>query len=604
MFDELHLYYNRELEYLRKAASEFAAQHPKIAGRLRLSADTTDDPHVERLLQGFAFIAARIHRKLDDDFPELTQGLLEVLYPHYLAPIPSMAIVQFAAAQDLAAPIEIPPHSLIEAGSVQGESCRYRTGYGVTLWPLAIETASLAPRPIIAPPNPNAVGAGGVLRLGLRCTADGMAISELAPDRLRLFIQPQSPHAFKLYELILNHTISVALADSPQDRDPVILGPDAIQPVGFGEDEWLLPYPPSSFVGYRVLTEYFAFPEKHLFFDIVGLNAKTLLSLQGGFEIFLYLNRSNVEIERTLSPQSFSLGCTPIVNLFPLRAEPIALDHRTAEYRVVPDARRANSTEIYAIRSVASSAPDGAALTYEPFFGPSRARRATGAAYWHASRRVAIADTGTDLFLSLVNLEFDPSAPDEHVLSVETLCLNRNLPSRLPFGGGNPRLELIEGSSAVERITCLTAPTPTLRPPLGRGTRWRLLSHLVLNHLSVTGDEDGADALRMILGLYDFRDAAQTRAMIDSVERISSRPGIARVTAAGVIGFCRGIDVSVEFAPDPVDSGQVFLLASVIDRFLGLYTTINSFTRMTALIQGRADPVRTWPARAGYRVLL
>src|ERR1051326_5612334 len=192
MFDELHLYYNRELEYLRRAAGEFSEQHPKIAGRLRLSAEAADDPHVERLLQGCAFIAARIHRKLDDDFPELTQGLLEVLYPHYLAPIPSMAIVQFGAEPDLSTPLEIPVGTTLDAGPAMGESCRYRTGYPGTLWPLAIESASLAPRPIVAPPNPEAAGAAGVLRIVLRCTGEGVPLSALAPDRLRFFILPQS----------------------------------------------------------------------------------------------------------------------------------------------------------------------------------------------------------------------------------------------------------------------------------------------------------------------------------------------------------------------------------------------------------------------------
>ncbi len=167
MFDELHAYYNRELAYLRRLAADFAEQHPKIAGRLRLSGEVADDPHVERLLQGVAFIAARIHRKLDDDFPELTQGLLEVLYPHYLAPIPSMAIVEMSAKPDLSSPIEIAAGTSLDSATAHGESCRFRTGYPVTLWPIVIEAVSLTGRPIVAPANPKAAGAAGVLRLTL-----------------------------------------------------------------------------------------------------------------------------------------------------------------------------------------------------------------------------------------------------------------------------------------------------------------------------------------------------------------------------------------------------------------------------------------------------
>jgi type VI secretion system protein ImpG len=226
-------------------------------------------------------------------------------------------------------------------------------------------------------------------------------------------------------------------------------------------------------------------------------------------------------------------------------------------------------------------------------------------AYWHSSRQVAAnGDGGTEVFLSFVDGNFDPVADSSYTVSVETVCLNRDLPSRLPFGGGNPRLELMQASSAVAQVLCATAPTQTLRPPLGRGTRSRLVSHLVLNHLSITGGESGADGLRAILKLYDFHDSAQTRALIDSVHSISAQPGIARVPSAGTSGLCRGMDVLVEFEPAPFENGQGFLFASVIERFLALYVSINSFSRTTARVRGRADGLRTWPPRAGSRVLL
>jgi type VI secretion system protein ImpG len=222
--------------------------------------------------------------------------------------------------------------------------------------------------------------------------------------------------------------------------------------------------------------------------------------------------------------------------------------------------------------------------------------------YWHASRRTA-AIGGTDLFLTFVDLAFDIMAPAEDIISVETLCLNRDLPTHLPFGGGNPRLELVEALSAISAIVCVTPPTATVRPALGPGTRWALISHLVLNHLSITG-EDGAEALRAILALYDFHDSADTRALISSVRRVGSRPGIARIASGGMTGFCRGLDVEVEFDPAPFDDGRGYLFAAVLDRFFALYTSLNSFTRTTARMRGRNDPVRTWPARTGYRTLL
>ena len=207
--------------------------------------------------------------------------------------------------------------------------------------------------------------------------------------------------------------------------------------------------------------------------------------------------------------KKFALGCTPIVNLFRQRAEPIRLDNRSAEYRVVPDARRVGATEVYAIESVTGSTPDGRSLVFAPFFAVHHTASDQAPAYWHASRQMAAnGDGGTEVSLSFVDGDFDPDADSNCTVSVETVCLNRDLPSRLPFGGGNPRLELVQASSAVARVLCVTAPTPTLRPPLGRGTRSRLVSHLVLNHLSITGGEDGANALRAILKLYDFHDSS------------------------------------------------------------------------------------------------
>ena len=201
-----------------------------------------------------------------------------------------MAIVQLIARPDLRSPLEVKSGTQLDAGPVRGESCRFRTAYPATLWPIVIEAASLSGRPIVAPANPGASGAAGVLRLTLRCAAEGLTLSQLAPDRLRFFIRPQSPHAYKLFEVLLNNAVSIALADHPGDPQPVICSPESICAVGFEPTEMLLPYPARSFVGYRLLTEYFAFPEKFLFFDLTGLSARTLVSNQSRLEVFIYLD--------------------------------------------------------------------------------------------------------------------------------------------------------------------------------------------------------------------------------------------------------------------------------------------------------------------------
>jgi type VI secretion system protein ImpG len=274
MSDELLPYYDRELAFVRRLGAEFAEAHPKIAGRLRLSADTAEDPHVERLIEAFAYLNARLRHKLDDDFPELSDAMLSVLYPHYLAPIPSLAIVQFVLDRsqgELTAGYGIPQETVLETEPIDGHPCRFRTCYPVTLWPVELREARLAARPFAAPVTPFSASAAAVLRIQLQCLSNDVTFAALTMDRLRCYLKGQSQHVYALYELLFNNVVGIALAASPQDPQPVLLGPESIEPVGFERDQGLLPYTPRTFVGYRLLTEYFSFPEKFLFFDLAGL---------------------------------------------------------------------------------------------------------------------------------------------------------------------------------------------------------------------------------------------------------------------------------------------------------------------------------------------
>ena len=606
MVDALLPYYNRELSFIRKQAAEFAEAHPKIAGRLRLTGDAIEDPHVSRLIEAFAFLSARIRHKLEDDFPELTDALLGVLYPHYLAPVPSMAIVQMSCQRDLDGSYTLPAGVELESAPLKGETCRFRTCYPVTLWPIGLEAASLTGRPLVAPPNPRAGGAVASLRLTLTCLDPEKTFADLSPESLRFFLRGQPQEVFPLYELLFNNAVSVAYADSATDPNPVILGPDAIRPVGFEPDEGVFPYDPRSFIGYRLLTEYFTFPEKFLFFDLTKLDRKVLVEAGNKLEVFIYLNRTSGDLERSISAASFAVGCTPIVNLFRQRAEPIQLTQTVSDYRVVPDARRQMSTEIYSIDSVVATSPDGTDTPFLPFFSVKHsADQRSQRVFWHATRRTAsVLDPGTEMMLSLVDLDFNPSSPADWVVSVQTTCLNRDLPSRLPYGSGQPHLSLIEGASAVAGIACLTPPTPTLRPAMGKRGYWRLLSHLALNQLSLTNVAEGAEPLREILKLYDLRDSPETRAVIDSVLSVTNRRIAARVQSEGMAAVCRGMEVGIEFDGQRFSGSGLFLLASVLERFLALYCSVNSFTRLVATVKDRQGVLRAWQPRAGNRVLL
>ena len=609
MSDELLPYYNRELAFLRHLGAEFAQAHPKIAGRLRLGPDVAEDPHVERLIEAAAYLNARTRFKLEDDFPEITDALLGVLYPHYQTPLPSAAVVQFTLDRgqgDLVKGYTIPPESSLETEPIDGEPCRFHTCYPTTLWPIELTAASLSGRPFAAPAGPWASQAVAVLRLELKCYATEMTFGKFDFGALRFFLRGQSQHVFGLYELLLNSTIGVALAASPTDRDPVWLDRKCLAPVGFERDQGMFPYAARSFLGYRLLSEFFAFPQKFLFVDLCGLGPQSLRKSGNRLEIYVYLNRSAIDLEQNVAAANFQLGCTPIVNLYRQRAEPISLTHRDTEYRIVPDSRHPLAHEIYSIDRVVATSPDNEQAEYRPFYSFKHSGdRREQKRFWYARREQAPGtggrvDRGTEIYLSLVDLGFEPSAPAQWTLDVETTCLNRDLPHRLSLGEGQSGLRLTQGAP-IGPIACVSGrPTPTLRPALKRGALWRLVSHLSLNHLSLTDTEEGADALREILTLYDFADSAETRSMIEGLLSVRCRRAVGRIGG----GFCRGIEVTAHLDEDRFAGSGVYLFASVLERFLGLYCSTNSFSKLIVTTNRREGELRRWPPRAGETVLL
>jgi type VI secretion system protein ImpG len=606
--DALLSYYMRELAYIRQQGSEFAERYPKVAGRLRLGRDRVDDPMVERLIEAVAFLNARIRHKLDDDFPEIAEAMLGALYPHYVRPVPSMSIVQCIADPTqggLTGGYAIAPDTVVESEAIDGEQCRFRTCYPLTLWPIKIHEASLRRRPFEAPVTPTSrERAGWLLHIQLGC-ADGLTFAKLPIGSLRFFLMGKAQYVFDLYEGLFVNVIEVA-ASSPSAPAPLILGPDCLRPVGFEADEAVLPDSSRSFPGYRLLTEFFAFPSKFLFFDVTG--AGTIVPEGAGtiLDLYFYLDRLPPRLEPSyVTKDSFQLGCTPMINLFRKRAEPLRLSHAEAEVQVVPDVRRPMSHEVYSIDRVTSSSPSGEAIEYLPFYGVHAAEgRARREAFWHATRRPGAGlDPGTEVFLTLVDLDARPAPPVGRTLHVETTCLNRDLPSRLPFGGDRPHLQL--GVSApLAKVICLSAPSPTLRPPTGPGVLWPLISHLTLNHLSISDGQDGAEPLRAILRLYDFSGADDAADMIAGLLSVRSRRSVSRTGEGGETALARGLEVTAHFDEKKFTGNGLLVLASVLERFLGMYCSINSFSKLIVTTKQREGVLKQWKPRAGVKTIL
>jgi type VI secretion system protein ImpG len=606
MTDELLHYYNRELAYVRRLGAEFAQKHPKIAGRLRLGPDVVEDPHVSRMVEAFAFLTARVRHKLDDGFPELTDSLLGVLFPDYQAPIPSMGIVQFTPQADLSGAYVIPQHAELETLHPQAESCRFRTCYPTTLWPIHITSARLLGQPFTAPRTAQTAQCSAVLRIELQCLNQDMRFSALKSGHIRFYLKGQAQHSYRLLELLINDCAALALASGPDDPNAVFLGPEHLRMVGFDENEAVLPYSTRTSPAHRLLAEFFAFADKFLFVDLVDI-APHLASIGNKLQLYIYLRETSTHLEQHVTADNFALGCVPVINLFAQRAEPILLSETVFEHRLVPDVRRPNAMEIHGIQRVTALSPDDERIEFVPFYGAHLLDHTQEALhFWHSRRESAEwsggrRDEGSEVYLSLVDIDFKTRTPGQNwVLHVDTLCTNRNLPNALPFGGGQPRLQMLDGSPAVSQLQCVTPFTPTRRPVLHERTRWQLAQHLTLNHFT---QDNGLAVLKSTLGLYDLVANAETKNMIEGLLALHTARVSRRVRDGGSVSIRQGIQLQVELDESRFTGTGVYLFAALLDRFFAQYCNINAFTELVTPLKGRPKQYR-WPPRSGYQELV
>jgi type VI secretion system protein ImpG len=611
MSEELYPYYQAELYFIRKLAQEFARKYPAAAARLQLEPDRSADPHVERLIEAFALLAGRVRHKIHDEFPELTDAILSVLYPHSLAPVPSFATVQFETDPQRPVPpqgVVIPAGSRLHTDRISDMVCQYRTSYPVTLWPLSVTVAKLHPPPFPPGLNPP-LRANAALRLRLQITGE-LTLDRLNFSSLRFHLAGENTLTTPLYDLVMNHAIEVAFT-SPERPNVVtsLEAGQALKPVGFEITDGILPYPSNVFPGYRLLTEYFAYPAKFLYVDLFGWQeSRAALGNVKTVDVVIFLDRSHPRLEQLLDASMLRLGCCPVANLFELTAEPIPITHTRPEYKIVPEVGHPTGYEVFSVTSVTAAAADGRDVEYRPFYHfHNSENHSERHAFWYASRRPGLEhdDRGTDMYLHLVDTGFDPADALGETLVVRTLCTNRDLPTRLPRIGEEVRFYLGFAAPGVS-VKSVRNPTGSLRPVSPRGRYWHLVSHLNLNHLSLTGGEAGTEAFKALLRLYDLTDldaepqqAALARQAIEGILSISSRRTTGWVGAGELGGFARGLEVTLELDESKFAGASGVLFASILDRFFGLYASVNSFTQLIARYRQRDGILKRWPPRAG-----
>ena len=610
MLDDLLPYYEKELSHLRFLGQEFASQYPKIASRLLIEGDNCEDPHTERLIEAFSFLAARVHKKLDDEFPEIVESFLEVLYPHYLRPTPSMSIVEFSMgkSKNVTEAYRVARHTEIHANPVDGVVCKFRTCYPVELWPIEVQQASFVEMERSAF-NGHSADLVARLRIGLGTTTDAL-FGQMEMDSLRFFLDGESTLMLQLYELLFNNLAkaTVTFEDEGRSRE-VALPAGALKAVGYGLDEGLVDYSERSFLGYRLLHEYFTFPDKFMFFDLSGfgriLAGKALEKVEINFYFSDYdLNDRLARLTQNIGRTNFKLNCTPIINLFRQQAEPIKLTHAQHEYAVTPDVRLQSSAEVVSIdrvRRVKNIGGIDQVATCHPFFEP-RAEQGPGNSFWIARRRPVQnrQNDGTNMFIRVVDRDLELIDSSNDTLSLRLTCSNRDMPLMLPFGGARGDFN-IPASSVIKDIRCLRKPTASVRVPLGNGVIWKLISHLSLNHMSLVSK--GREVLLELLSLYNYRNTSAIRKQINGIVSVASEPVVARIGHPRP-NFVRGVGITLTFDESQYTGSGVFLFGMVLDHFFGQYCSINSFTQLTLRTLQREKRVVQWPPRTGDQALV
>ena len=623
MDPRLLLYYNRELQYIRETGQEFAKEFPKIAGRLGIESLECTDPYVERLLESFAFLTARVQLKIDAEFPRFAQQLLYMVYPHYLSPTPSMAVVQLQPSLTegaLADGFKVPRGSALKSVIGRGEqtACEYRTAHDVTLWPLEIAgaeyTSFLGDLGNLHIPGK----AKAALRLRLHTSA-GLNFDQIALDELPLYLRGGDEVAMRIYELLLAHTAALVVRPaSPNAPWSELIVNDPVRPLGFEDEQALLPFGPRSFQGYRLLQEYFAFPSRFLFANLTGLGSAVSRCTTPDLEIVIVLDAQDSRLEKAVGPAQFELYCTPAINLFPKRTDRIHLAESEYEYHVVPDRTRPMDFEIYQVTEVMGYGTSGdEKQEFLPFYAlHDRTSGEDNSCYYTVRRDPRMLSAkqrsqgsrssyvGSEIFLSLVDSVEAPIRPQLKQIAVNTLCTNRDLTLHIPVGQRNSDF-VLESGAPIQAVRCVAGPTSP-KPSHAHGDpTWRLINHLSLNYLSITDNTNGggAAALRELLLLYGDGTEPIIRKQIDGVLSVASQSVTRRLPIPGPAAFGRGIEVTLTFDETAFEGMGIFLLGAVLERFFAKYVSINSFSETVLKSLQRKEVVR-WPARLGRRPAL
>jgi type VI secretion system protein ImpG len=618
-------YYERELRFVRELGAEFAHRFPKVAGRLGITELACADPQVERLFQGFSFLAGRVQQRLDAEFPRFTQQLMARVYPHYLAPTPSMTVVQFVVdpmKRTLGAGFTVERDTVLRARAATqgGTPCEFRTAHTVQLLPIEIESVEYTSvlRDISDLRLPGQEPIKALLRLRLRSRNerfDGLRLSALP-----LFLRGSDAISARLYEQLITSVSTIVMRWGQLSSDVAVSSEmRPVRPLGFDDEQALLPHTASAFQGYRLLQEYFAFPTRFDFVELTGLAQGMARCQRDWLELILPLTSFDPMLEGAIDAERVLLFATPAINLFPVVCPRIPLSRRNQELHIVPERARPLDYEVHTLTRVVAYATDS---KLDRELDPLYAMRGgldpkAEQACYALERRPIVASPeqlrresrshypGSEVFLNLVEPRGANAATfrsNVRQLGVHALCTNRGLPLLMSFGQGGNDFELKSGVPT-EGVRCLVGPSEPRSTVVEGDLAWRLVNHLSLNYLSLCREVGGAEAIRELLASHAQLGDPVLRRQVQGLRGIGSVPVVRPLPAPGPRSFVRGLEIQLECEDQAFAGHGVFTLASVLSAFFAKYASTNSFTETVLTTRERGEVYR-FPTQAGRRHML
>ena len=621
--------YEKELRYFRESANEFAQAYPKIARRLAIEGTEVADPYVERLIEATAFLSARVGLKLDAEYPRFTGHLLDIVYPHFLAPTPSMIVARLeidAADTNLARGATLPRGSGLRSQytSGQGTHCDFRTAHALKVWPIEVVTAryfSYAPDlPLTKHPQSQDIRGG--LRVRLRAGGD-LLFSQLPIEELSFHLGGSEDVAWRLHDCALADPVGVMLRPVTESTDAGAihyLPGSAIQAVGFEDHEALLPQTATGFSGYRLVQEYFAFPQRFQFVRLTDL-APALASMHcREIELVWLFSRADAALEPLVDASHLQLHCVPAINLFPKRLDRVQLSESLSQFHLLVDRTRPQDFEVHSVTEVvghglASDGDEASEQVFLPFYAAFHGSRHAHPAYYTTTREPRVLSTrqrqeghrsshvGSEVFMQIVDPQQAPYSASLRQLAIAALCTNRDLPLMMPQGTGND-LYCVD-AFPVQRVNVVRGPSRPHSPVVAQGLGWKALDHLALNYLSVSDSDprQGAAALREMLSLYAGRSEQARQVQVDALQSVVCRAVSRRLPMAGPIAFGRGLEVTLQVDSSAFTGQSVLLFGEVMARFLQRHVEINHFVE-TVLKNARGEELMRWRPLCGSRPIL